>query len=86
MFEEAGDQPISELQLKARTLTLLDELESKGAHIHIPRMDRDYAISTGLRMLTLRHLVVERDGLYAMTEGEEDVIKYYANSIRHLRR
>jgi hypothetical protein len=35
-------------------------------------------------MLVLRHLVVERDGLYAAVAGEETLLRYYANSIAHL--
>jgi hypothetical protein len=40
------------------------ELEARGAHIYIPRHDQDYAIGVGLRMLTLRHAVIEEDGLF----------------------
>jgi hypothetical protein len=38
----------------------------------------------GLRMLTLRRLVEERDGLYAARPAELPLIRYYANSIAHL--
>ncbi len=85
VFEEAKGKGMSELALKAQTLKLIDELETKGAHIHIPRMDRDYAISTGLRMLTLRKLVVEQEGVFSVAVGEEPILNYYVNSIRHLR-
>ena len=37
-------------------------LDARGAHVYIPRQDHDYMIEVGLRMLTLRHVVVERDG------------------------
>ena len=47
----------------------MTELEAAGAHVYIPRRDQDYAIVAGLRMLTLRHLVEERDGLYAARPG-----------------
>ncbi|HYX23837.1 MAG TPA: 1-acyl-sn-glycerol-3-phosphate acyltransferase, partial [Thermoanaerobaculia bacterium] len=57
-------EPLSELELKARTLRLMEELKTAGAHVYIPRGDQDYAIDAGLRMLTLRHLVDEKDGLY----------------------
>jgi hypothetical protein len=35
-------------------------------------------------MLTLRHLVEEREGLYAAREDELPLLRYYANSIAHL--
>jgi len=53
--------------------------------VHIPRTDRDYAVSTGLRMLTLRHLVnVDEDGLYSANPKEMVLLNYYTNSIAHL--
>lgn len=78
------DEPLSELELKARTFRLMTELQSAGAHVYIPRRDQDYAIVAGLRMLTLRHLVEEADGLYAAKPGEMPLLRYYAGSIAHL--
>ncbi|HTG36365.1 MAG TPA: 1-acyl-sn-glycerol-3-phosphate acyltransferase [Thermoanaerobaculia bacterium] len=77
-------EPISELELKARTFRLMTELEKAGAHVYIPRRDQDYAIVAGLRMLTLRHLVEETDGLYVAKTGEMPLLRYYAGSISHL--
>jgi len=62
------------------------ELEAAGANVYIPRRDRDYAIVAGLRMLTLRHLVDEADGLYRARPDELPLLRYYANSIAHLPR
>jgi len=77
-------EPLSELELKARAFRLMTGLEAAGAHVYIPRRDQDYAIAAGLRMLTLRHLVEERDGLYAVRESETALLRYYAGSIEHL--
>jgi glycerol-3-phosphate O-acyltransferase len=74
----------SELELKAEALRLIGELERAGAHVYIPRADQDYAVTVGLRMLTLRKLVQEGDGLYAALPEEIPLLSYYANSIRHL--
>lgn len=53
----------------------------------MPREDEDYAIESGLRMLSLRRLVAEdADGKFAMNPDELALVKYYANSIAHLRR
>ncbi|SRR5258705_372063 len=55
----AGDQLLTLFEIKGRVSTLIGDLERLGSYVHIPRADRDYAISVGLRMLTLRHLVIE---------------------------
>jgi len=55
-----------------------------GAHIHIPRADQDYAIEVGLRMLLLRHFILEENGLYRANPAEEIMLRYYANAISHL--
>jgi glycerol-3-phosphate O-acyltransferase len=80
---QAGE-PLSELELKGRTLRLIEALDAAGAHVYIPRRDQGYAIEAGLRMLTLRHLVEERDGLYTARPEEMHMLRYYANSIAHL--
>jgi glycerol-3-phosphate O-acyltransferase len=80
---QAGE-PLSELELKSRAYRRMTELQDAGAHVYIPRQDQDYAIAAGLRMLTLRHLVEEKDGLYAAKPEEIVLLRYYANSIDHL--
>ena len=47
----------------------------------MPRTDRDYALTVGLRMLTLRGLVQEHDGLFQANPNELTILRYYANSI-----
>ncbi|MCW5702406.1 MAG: 1-acyl-sn-glycerol-3-phosphate acyltransferase [Bradyrhizobium sp.] len=81
---QADEAPLSLLDIKQRASVLIGELEDRGSYVHIPRADRDYAISVGLRMLTLRHLVVEEDGNYRINPGDRMVLKYYANAIAHL--
>ena len=76
--------PLSMLELKSRVLALVQRLEARGAHVHIPRRDQEYAIEVGLRMLRLRHLVAEADGLYSAEPDEIALLRYYANSIAHL--
>jgi len=80
----AGDQPLTLLDIKGRVSGLIGELEQHDAYVYIPRADRDYAITVGLRMLTLRHLVVEVDGNYRADPDERVLLQYYANAIAHL--
>jgi hypothetical protein len=70
--------------LKVHVLALMGALEAKDAHVYVPRADQDYAVDVGLRMLTLRNVVDERDGLFAVRDGERALLAYYANSIAHL--
>jgi len=84
VFTRYGDKPISELELKVQVERLAEELRARGAHVYVPRRDFDYALNVGLRMLLLRHLVGERDGLYYARAEELPLLRYYANSIAHL--
>jgi len=86
VFLQQDPKPISELELKSAVEQMIEKLEAAGAHVYIPRKDLDYAVTVGLRMLTLRRLVEEKDGLYAARPIELPVLRYYANSIAHLLR
>ena len=83
VFVRQSAQPMSELEIKAHVQRLINELESQNAYTHIPRADRDYAITVGLRILVLRHFVIEPDGLYRAADGEQSMLEYYANAIAH---
>ena len=74
---------LSALEIKAHAQTLITALARRGAYVHIPRADHDYATTVGLRMLILRHVVEEADGLYRARGAEHDLLRYYANSIAH---
>ncbi len=83
VFLKHEQKQISELELKSEVKQLIEKLETAGAHIYVPRKDLDYAVTVGLRMLTLRRLVEEKDGLYAARQIELPLIRYYANSVAH---
>ncbi len=84
VFVRAPERSWSELELKGEVLRLIRELEGRGAHVYVPRGDQDYAITVGLRMLTLRRLVEEAGGLFRARPDEVPLLRYYANSIAHL--
>ena len=79
-----AQRAMSELELKVAVNALIERIETFGGHVYLPRSDRDYALTVGLRMLTLRHLVIEDDGLYRVNDSELLVLSYYANSISHI--
>ena len=84
VFVAHPQRAFSELDLKAEVRSLLARLEAHRAKVYVPRQDLDYALSVGLRMLRLRHLVDEAHGLYRARPGEAALLTYYANSISHL--
>jgi glycerol-3-phosphate O-acyltransferase len=75
---------LSELELKAAAHASMRELEARGAHLYIPRHDHDYAFGVGLRMLILRRIVLEEDGLFRAAPEQLETLRYYANAISHL--
>jgi glycerol-3-phosphate O-acyltransferase len=84
VFLRNRDAGLSELEVKSGAYDLIRRLEEAGAHIYVPRGDLDYAIGVGLRMLLLRRIVVEQDGLYRASAGEAALLSYYANAIEPL--
>ena len=84
VFLRNGDAGMSELELKSSVYDLIMRLEVAGAHIYVPRADLDYAVGVGLRMLTLRRIVAERDGVYRANPAETPLLAYYANAIEPL--
>jgi glycerol-3-phosphate O-acyltransferase len=84
VFVRQPERSWSELELKAEVFALMEQLRQSGALLYLPREDQDYAIDVGLRMLTLRHLVAQEEGLYRAVSRELPLLTYYANSIAHL--
>ncbi len=79
-----GERGLTSFELKGAVFELMRRLQAQGAHVHIPRQDQEYAVEVGLRMLTLRHLVAEADGVYRVNPKETALLAFYANAIAHL--
>jgi glycerol-3-phosphate O-acyltransferase len=75
---------LSELELKAAAHEHMQQLEAAGGHLYIPRQDQGYAFEVGLRMLVMRRIVVEEEGLFRPASTEIEALNYYANAIAHL--
>jgi glycerol-3-phosphate O-acyltransferase len=84
VFRRRGTLLLDGDDVKAAALDIMSELDRAGAITYLPRSDRDYAVSLGLEMLKIRHLVEEEDGLLRVNEANRAVLDYYANSIDHL--
>jgi glycerol-3-phosphate O-acyltransferase len=80
-----AEAPLTAVELNQRVGALMDRLEGAGARLYLPRGDRGYAVTVGLRGLLLRHLVVEGDdGRLTVAPDERALVTYYANAIAHL--
>ena len=84
VFVRNPERRLTALGLKAEVERLIERLDRSDAHVYVPRRDLDYALTVGLRMLRLRHLVEEREGLFTACAEELPLLHYYANSIVHL--
>lgn len=84
VFAADRDRRFTALELKGAVFELLVRLERAGHRAYIPRSDRDYAVTVGVRMLTLRRILLESDGFYRANPDELALLHYYANSIAHL--
>jgi len=84
VFVEAGECWPDDLEWKSRANALMSQFEARGASLYIPRDSRSYALESGLRMLTLRHLLVQDGSRYRANANDLAVLKFYASSIEHL--
>ena len=81
VFAASPERRLDARELRTEALSLLDSLAARGAHAYLPRGDQDYAIDVGLRMLTLRRIVLEEGGLYRASPEELSLLSYYAGSL-----
>ena len=84
VFTRAIHQPVDTLTLKNQVFELIEQLEQAGRHVYIPRGDLDYSVDVGIRMLTLRHILNDQDGVLSVADDEHVLLNYYAASIAHL--
>ena len=80
----AASDGLEEAEISTRSLALQRRFEDLGVHVYVPRSDPEYSVLVGLRMLTLRKLVLEQGGRYRVNPAELALLRYYANAIAHL--
>jgi len=78
---DAGEQGIGLFDLQAAFYRLADELRERGACV-IPGSDgREQVFNSALKMLRLRYLAIEAEGIYRAQPDSVSALRYYANSI-----
>ena len=75
---------LSKIGVKGEAHRRLKAYTLHDVYSHIPREDEDYAVDVGLRILEMRHILIEEDGVYRVNSENRDVLEYYANAIAHL--
>lgn len=75
---------MDESDLRSATLRRMEELISGGAHCHIPRGDRDYAVEVGIRALISRDVLLKDGETLRVNPKDVPLLQYYANAIWHL--
>lgn len=78
----AKNGPLSRAKIETGFSRVLKD--HPAIHMHLPRHNRDYAVEVGIRHLVERGILRHRDGQYAVDPDQVDLLRYYANSIRHL--
>lgn len=76
--------PLTKEDVIKKCTVALERLLAKGAYMHIPHKNFEYAVEVGLRMLVLRKVIVEEDGKYRLQNDEVPLLRYYSNAIAHL--
>lgn len=63
---------------------LVATLDQRAPAAFIPRREPVYGVEAGLRLLRLRQLVTAFENGFRIQPGEEQLLRYYANSFAHL--
>lgn len=71
----------NELDIKAQCAERISQLRTKGAPINISSSAIESVLGTAMSALVGRGLVEEKDNLFRINPGEQELVKYYANSI-----
>lgn len=75
---------LSRAEITEQFKALVEDMEIREVHIHMPRDNLDYAVEVGLRLLLLRKLIVEDGDRFNVNPPDRPVLGFYANSIAHL--
>ncbi len=81
---DAADEPLDIVTIEQRTARLQSQMQSKGAPIiEMSRTKQAEIINEAVDFMLLRRLISDTDGKFAIANGQETVLNYYANAISH---
>lgn len=82
VFKDNTDFPLSEIELKTRSIVLVKKLAKKGVAVFLPKNDEDYALSQGIYILIREKIIYPTgDGRFKLVRGSEKSLAYYSNLI-----
>ena len=70
-------------QLESAYMGVVAEIDASGRG-YVPRREPTYAVELALRILKSRQMVREEDGCYRVEPLHRAIMRYYANTLRHL--
>lgn len=79
----AGDDSLTSLEIFGRCDRLIDDMIARGAAMKPDEKPRHRTLAASLDMLTERGILLETDDHYRVPTGQQALLQYYANSIRH---
>ncbi len=82
---EFRERWLNDFDVKAHVHHLMEELQARGAPVHIPTRGAEQAVTGAFDMLKLRRMVDESDGLFRANAESVDILSYYANAMDHWR-
>ncbi|MBW2172879.1 MAG: 1-acyl-sn-glycerol-3-phosphate acyltransferase [Deltaproteobacteria bacterium] len=82
---EVRERWLNDFDVKAHVHHLMEELQARGAPVHIPTRGAEQAVTGAFDMLKLRRMVDESDGLFRANAESVDILSYYANALDHWR-
>ncbi len=82
VFKESTDFPLSEIELKTRSIELVKKLKRKNVAVFMPKNDEDYALSQGIYILIREKIIYPMgDGRFKLVSGSEKALDYYSNVV-----
>ena len=84
LSEGAGADGVTRDAVAQRFAELVNGMEARGAHVHMPRAGRDEAVDAALRHLELRKVIRRTGAQYRVNPEDRPLLRYYANTIAHL--
>ncbi len=83
-FWQAGDDSLTEEELKTRAHKLVTAFDTTAAHVYLPFGQEELALEDGLRRLVIRKMVIETEpGRYVANRKKRDLLAFYVRPVLH---
>jgi glycerol-3-phosphate O-acyltransferase len=83
VFQHAGDETLTDFEVKARTMELVEALQDVGAPIRDREKPREDTLDRAISILRHRKIVLESNGHYRANPDQAELLSFYAASLEH---